>query len=493
MDAPQIRAMASGTLADAGERALSLALGPEAQRAFEHAAELAADDHTRATLLEKAGQAASMNTDYATARQRFERAVDLFDALGDRESASRALTGLAGALSMENRLDEALEVNRRAVAGLSDRTAEKAEALAALSSSLYFHGDFAEADELATAALRIAEPLEAWSTVCRAFNTISFVRESEGRFQEAVALYRQALELALEHELVSQALATYNNLANMPLQHDRFADAVEIAKRGLALATERGDRRWQEALSVNIAFARMAMGEWDELPDLTDSGAVPFTGLQRLAYLAVLARVHAARGNTATIEQILNLAGEQAGSSNIEYAVGPIVARAIALRALGRDLEALQTALPIATGPPEIPNEVRREAYVEAGLAAFAVGDEQAIEELIGFVAAMPPVKRTPLLRAGAARFAGLLAQRRGDTNTADEQLTEATRELREIGAPFVLVQVLLDHAELLHADGRGEEAAAPLAEAIEVFTRLRATPYLERAQKLHSQTAATP
>ena len=43
-DAPQIRAMACETLAEAGERALSLALGPEAQRAFEHAAELAADD-----------------------------------------------------------------------------------------------------------------------------------------------------------------------------------------------------------------------------------------------------------------------------------------------------------------------------------------------------------------------------------------------------------------------------------------------------------------
>jgi hypothetical protein len=97
----------------------------------------------------------------------------------------------------------------------------------------------------------------------------------------------------------------------------------------------------------------------------------------------------------------------------------------------------------------------------------------------------MPLVMRTPLLRAGAARFAGLLADRRNDTEAADEQLEAATRELRAIDAPFVLAQVLLEHAELLHADGRDEATAPLLREATEIFTRLRATPYLDRAQAL--------
>ena len=98
-DAPQIRAMACDTLADAGERALSLALGPEAQRAFEHAAELATDDSTRARLLDKAGRAAHMNTDYAAARALFEQSAALFESLGDRDAASRSLVGLSYAVS----------------------------------------------------------------------------------------------------------------------------------------------------------------------------------------------------------------------------------------------------------------------------------------------------------------------------------------------------------------------------------------------------------
>ncbi len=105
----------------------------------------------------------------------------------------------------------------------------------------------------------------------------------------------------------------------------------------------------------------------------------------------------------------------------------------------------------------------------------------------------MPPVMRTPLLRAGAERFAGLLAKRHSDTKTADEHLEAATGALRAIHAPFVLAQVLLERAELLHGDGRNDEAATLLGEATEIFTQLRATPYLDRAERLPFQPSAQP
>ena len=56
-----------------------------------------------------------------------------------------------------------------------------------------------------------------------------------------------------------------------------------------------------------------------------------------------------------------------------------------------------------------------------------------------------------------------------------------------------MLAQVLLEHADLLHAEGRDDEAAPLLAEATEIFTRLRATPYLERAEKLQPQASPMP
>ena len=179
-DAPRIRASACETLAEAGRRALSLALGREAQRAFDRAAELSEDDGQRAALLDQAGRAALLNADYGAARDRLEQAVRIFEAEGDRESASRALLALARILWLEDRLDEGLELTRRAVEGLPEGGVDRAAALAGLSTNLAFRGSFAEALAAAEEALSIAEPLEQWRTVLDAFNTIALVRDEAG-------------------------------------------------------------------------------------------------------------------------------------------------------------------------------------------------------------------------------------------------------------------------------------------------------------------------
>ncbi|MDX6641212.1 MAG: hypothetical protein QOF12_2223, partial [Solirubrobacteraceae bacterium] len=490
-DAPRIRAAACETLAEAGQRALSLALGPEAQRAFDRAAELADDDAARATMLDQAGRAALMNAAFPAARERLEEAVETFDRLGDPESTARSLTALAHVLYNEDRLDEAIELSRRAVAGLPEGSAEKAAALAALSRNLGFSGDTAGALAAADAALAIAEPLEDLRTIVDAFDCMGIVRDRQGRVEESIALRTRALELALESGFTDVALRAYNNLANSPLQRDRFAEALEQAERGLALAQARGDRRWQELLSVMVTALRVSLGRWDGLAILEPGALSGVRRFLRMGYLPQVARVQAARGDLAGLEETLSLAVEAGSSSNVEWGAVPLVARAIALQGLGRHGEALEVALPLATGGLDVINEDRREAYVEAGLAALALGDEETLETLVAFVATLPPARRSPLMRAGAARLAGLLAWHRGDAPVADERLAAAARELADIEAPFVLAQILLEHAEVLAASGRDAEAAPLLAEARETFTRLGAVPWLARADAVGPQVLA--
>jgi tetratricopeptide (TPR) repeat protein len=239
-----------------------------------------------------------------------------------------------------------------------------------------------------------------------------------------------------------------------------------------------------------IATANFSLGRWDE--------ALEFAGelesaseLMRLGYLLAVARIQAGRGELDALKRTLELATSEIGSSNTEFANGPVVARAIALNALGSHREALEIALPVALSRSEVANEDRREAYVEAGTASLALDDQPTVERLVAFVADLPPALRTPLLRSGAARFAGLLAARRGDIEQADERLTSAARELRSIESPFVLGQVLLEHAELLHTVARDDEAAHLLAESREIFARLRATPWLQRASALEREGTA--
>ena len=489
-DAPRIRAAVCETLADAGQRALSLALGAEAQRAFDRAAELAEDDLTRARLLDQAGRAAFLSADFTIAHERLAAALKLFEALGDRQAASRSLAAIAEALFAQDRLDEAIVLKRRAVDGLPEGSAEQAEALAALSHSLAFRNEFEEALQAADAALTIAEPLQEWGTVVRAFNTIGNVRQRNGRTEESLAMRERALKLALAHDLTQEALRAYNNLADGPLQLDRFEEALLQAEPGLALAKARGDRGWEQFITINISAAKLGLGRWDEVLDVP-GGLESTSDIVRLVHLAQSARIQAARGELEPLRRTLELAVGAEGSSNLEYGPAPTVARAIALNAFGNHREALEVALPLAISGTEVANEDRREAYGEAGLAALALGDEETLERLIAFVAEIPPATRSPLMRAGAARLAGLLAQRRGDEHGADERLTAATRELREIEAPFVLAQVLLEHAELLSQTGRDDDAAPLLAQATEIFTRLRATPWLERARALGTGVAA--
>jgi hypothetical protein len=70
------------------------------------------------------------------------------------------------------------------------------------------------------------------------------------------------------------------------------------------------------------------------------------------------------------------------------------------------------------------------------------------------------------------------------------EQGFDAARQgFREIQMPFDLGVTLLEHAEWLHAQGREAEAEPLLAEARELFGKLDARPWLERAAALEPAT----
>ncbi|MGN6170212.1 MAG: ATP-binding protein, partial [Solirubrobacteraceae bacterium] len=492
-DVPRIRASACETLEHAAQRALSLGLGSEALRAFEHASELAQDDTQRAALLDQAGRAALADLELGASIERLEQAVAIFERLGEPERAARSLAAIAEARFRQDRLEEAIELNRRALAGLPEGGPDRAAALSGLCTLLFFQGKHEEALDYADAALTIAEPIQQWGTVVSALQAVGQIRGRQGRLEESLALKERSLALALEHDLISDALRAQNNLADHWLQLDRFSETVAVAQRALELAQARGDRRWRVVLTLILTAARVGCGEWDSLPPLDEQG-LPDTGgdeLVRLGYLPLLARVQAGMGQSERLKRTLDLATEMSGSRNIEWGSTAHIAQAIALRFLGRNEEARRAAVPIATGLAGIANEDRREAYIEAGLAALALGDVETVQRLIAFVAEMPPALSSPLLRSAAAHFEGLLAARRGDVKSADDRLAAAAHELEEIEAPFNLAQILLDHAELLSGAGREEEAAPLLAQARTIFERLGARPWLDRADALRPAVAA--
>ncbi len=117
--------------------------------------------------------------------------------------------------------------------------------------------------------------------------------------------------------------------------------------------------------------------------------------------------------------------------------------------------------------------------------AAFVLGDDAKVDELLALVERLPPGDSTPSLRAIGARFSARRAALKGDGETAAAGFAAAAGIFREIEMPFELAVVLLEHAEWLTGTDGSEDVGPLVREAGEIFERLRATPYVERLRRL--------
>jgi hypothetical protein len=112
-----------------------------------------------------------------------------------------------------------------------------------------------------------------------------------------------------------------------------------------------------------------------------------------------------------------------------------------------------------------------RLAIVESLEAAFALGEAEKIEELLTYIDSTPPGSRSPYLDVQARRFRARLAGGEGAGYEA------AAQRFRDLGMSFWLAVTLLEHGE-----------PAGLAEAHEIFERLRATPWLDRVRAAQAE-----
>ncbi len=95
------------------------------------------------------------------------------------------------------------------------------------------------------------------------------------------------------------------------------------------------------------------------------------------------------------------------------------------------------------------------------------------------------------LIRAQALRFRARVAAVEGDGEQAERLFRGAAGLFRELATPFPMAVTLLEHGEWL--DGPGAEATRPRRGSPrrgQVFTRLRAVPWLERLERVRAGDA---
>jgi tetratricopeptide (TPR) repeat protein len=155
------------------------------------------------------------------------------------------------------------------------------------------------------------------------------------------------------------------------------------------------------------------------------------------------------------------------------------------LRAEGKPRDALEVLEPaLATDELGITFLTKKLAFVEALEAAFECGDSDRLEELLVMIESLRPGERPPLLDAHARRFRAKLS---GD----EAGFEAAASRFRKLEMPFWLAVTELEHAERLLELGQVADAEPLLAEAREIFARLEARPWLERATALGPEQPA--
>jgi hypothetical protein len=109
---------------------------------------------------------------------------------------------------------------------------------------------------------------------------------------------------------------------------------------------------------------------------------------------------------------------------------------------------------------------------------ALELGERAKAEQVLAIIDGLRPGEVTPFYRALRARFRGRLAE----GPAAATHFRDAERAYESLGMQFHLAVTRLEHAESLLAEGPSEEAETLRAAARDVFERLGARPWLERA-----------
>jgi class 3 adenylate cyclase/tetratricopeptide (TPR) repeat protein len=495
-DAADIKAKAADALAKAGQRSQSLAAPHLAQGYFEQAIELTDEPARRAQLYEQAGLSAWRAGRPGAASSQYEKAIALFEQEGRPRDVARVAAAFADVSFGDGRLEEAGARMQQAFDVLS--IGEPDETLATLAAQwarmLFFTGRADEAYERNEQALALAEKLQLTEVFTQAINTKGVILAYRGRPQESLLMTREALRIALEHDLQAATLRAYTNVTSIIIGLERFDEVLPLLDEATEWARRVGSGLGVVGFPLSKATIFLLVGRWDEGISLvheheqTDEAK----DLHNVPDLLSAVEIHARRGELEQARAALERHRDAEESEEIQARWVFSVNRAVLAAAEGRPREVIEVAgRSISMTDLFGPQALASSALPEAVVAALSLGDIGRAEEILAELERLYSGELTPSMRGQRERLRARVDIAKGEHEGVERRLQKAADEFRAIPMPFWLGVTLLEHGEWLAEQGRPDEAERPVAEAREIFERLRARPWLERANKVRVSAPA--
>ncbi|HXW76852.1 MAG TPA: adenylate/guanylate cyclase domain-containing protein [Candidatus Eremiobacteraceae bacterium] len=198
------------------------------------------------------------------AEEAAQRALALYESMGDARGVARALRHVAFALSQMGRLDEATDALERALAAmreLGDRPGT-ATCLAVHAVILTDRGDIAAARESFAKAIEAARALGDEMLTASSLSNLAELEFRDARFSEALRLGKEALDLRMGlHDAASMA-SCYTNRAAYRSALGDVNGAREDARESLRWALK-GQAEWLIAVALQyVASSAASAGEF---------------------------------------------------------------------------------------------------------------------------------------------------------------------------------------------------------------------------------------
>ena len=392
--------------------------------------------------------------------------------------------GLASAMAVQGRLQEALQHTEAALEEPSFPKERRPRLLADASQWRFYTGDLQGAHQAAEQAISAGEEHGDDVAICLGLSALSRVAMERCQLESAISLANEAwtrvADSGMDKEETDWIHPTFD-LAGALVVADELGEAERALRSGRRLREELGST-WDLPLYTNtLAYTHLYRGEWNDavaeaktVLSLMEEGGARGSALWALSLLAYIELcqkgVAAGREILEVARQEIDMAGYGMGSDQVLWCEALVEEASGNMEGAWLLLERawnLQLPFKVVTRSRMGPDAVR---------LANSVGREEEARAIVHDV-------ETLARDTGVALYRGIALRCRGLLEGNELTLLESVSALRDSSRPVELAFACQDAGVALGRVGRSSEAAPLLVEAIETFERVDADRDVSRAE----------
>lgn len=178
--------------------------------------------------------------DYDIALENFQKALSIYEKIGDNEGLINTLNNIAAVYTMWKNYDEALNSNLRALK-LLEETDNKFKIASAMNNIgvLYQEmGNIANSRIYHQKSLEISKEINDQTSIVNSLNNLGVLSQDENKIEEAIEYYYQAIEIAEKIPNYPNLATFYNNLATVFVDKKEYLKAIPLLDKAYRIASE---------------------------------------------------------------------------------------------------------------------------------------------------------------------------------------------------------------------------------------------------------------